>query len=1456
MAKKSDSKQVAEKSIPSPKSEPQRRKTKKKKKRKSGKPTKAELEEYLTVLMFGDKPPHEVSFKFGDGIRKRPPPAIVENDVIVISDTSEDEVPIEDNTPAETSARLLSQTKDKTKRNKRRSNRKPKATRRRKDPPTLVFEEGPAEAYCYRFLDRLYEAPRRPVRHNNQRFRGKDVQQTAEDRRSRREHPYTRPARNSRTDFANKYSTFDLAYRDLEDLMQCLTSRNFRRSGKQQLSMGKKETPREENRFASYQFSRSTMEDINIKDFEVRSQIADMAEELAEQSMSQLLESSGIMNEELGDDLIVLDEESWSASESPTLVPICSSTPGRLRNQPKSNPHSTSSNIVVTCDATASDSQDSVSSGAAIQQKKKLKSVVFMKPLSDVGSKSQNSANLDLGCGSKSQNSANLDLGCGSKSQNSANLDHQRTSSDKSTNHENGYTLNREYKPGYKDNGSESAPEKKETAAKEEIERCDKLESEIELEGKKQTEKCIADINNEFKSKETSRQKEDKNQHDNLLQHVEHDILQSSDASVIIVDDVSFEKTVESERATNVTKPHPPQPSSTYSKTYLDFDGSQKSYHSKEELSTNLQGISGSLQIQRNDKTLVALKDNQQPFSGLQQPMSNQTVDDAKILSSAQLGQTPCEPITQSSETGSKNLKVLSDNDTSSYHPQSDPTPHNFLQQSTSVPVLSKAELSPSQNISDKPHMHQTDTVELHPAQIPNESNTAYVQDSTKQESFGSVLPVKEFHMSVNEIDSKSAEKINTLLAAGSLKETLNIPSSQDNPIDNGHIKYARKSSDLNINTVSTFLADPAQYSHDVSLADKSLDQEGSSKDMSVVAQQSSPQQISTSDIGSSKDMSVVAQQSSPQQISTSDITSTLRKLTSLLSHSLSKPSTQTDKGTQATGSCLEKSQQQNKIGSEIKKEGNVQMEISPPPPPPPPLPSLSSKQKVSSTNKTHKHCAEVDYLLTKFKTDLLRDPRLQGLSKRQRADNRRKDALKSVTRGTIRVVRDIPLEPVENLKEQNVNLEKAGLASYKKASLSYEQSKLDDAVKMQKIGSVKSQQLASEAADSEEKITNGVAPKAAACHEPGPQTPTKDPSDSEDKKIGSVNSQQLTSEAADSEEKITNGVAPEAAACHKPGPQTPTKDPPDSEDNIVLELSRLLDDDESFQDSSINVPFQAECTTPVMFESSFRRSSIDSSSDKVDIRPNSNLDNEKDIVVISSETEADESDTESKKLLHQLDSLSRESSTFISDSADISEAKLDNNNQGFNDAFQGQLKHSQNVKQIPNTNRHPDINKCDKSSDPIDISEEGTKEFITPLTCEIKKKDFSSDNTPENVAMKMSDIDASRTHSNDQRGPDSVYETSKKDCQTSPRTSLKSPSLIKTRLEFPDDLKEANDVSKAKDCDERKIELMKLSNIVPAPNAFEPMTYEDQNANYLFKTQFSKQLRVAAQKIKTIERK
>ena len=344
-----------------------------------------------------------------------------------------------------------------------------------------------------------------------------------------------------------------------------------------------------------------------------------------------------------------------------------------------------------------------------------------------------------------------------------------------------------------------------------------------------------------------------------------------------------------------------------------------------------------------------------------------------------------CLPGSSSVERGTSNIKL------SIYSPQESPLKSQPTHAHAQLAPTSCAHLAPylmSQKEVENLHpYHQTDHVEKSPShqqqhllQIQGKAKVDCLQDSTKKVSSGTVWPIMQECRSVNKIDSKSVEKMNILLAPGGLKGTQDIPSSQDYSTDRGSCtRFARTSSDLDINPVSTFLADPAQYSHDVSLSDKSHSQGGESNDISTAAQQGNPRHITTS-----------------------DFTSSLIKLNSLLHQSLNKSSTQTDDHLQPTGAGLGGSLSQTgqpKAGSQLdpppcthrssmsgnnhsilslkhpretgslkKNEGNRKTVntynsdlvfsalLSPPPPPPLPLSPRSSKQNNLSRSKGKSH--------------------------------------------------------------------------------------------------------------------------------------------------------------------------------------------------------------------------------------------------------------------------------------------------------------------------------------------------------------------------------------------------------------------------------------------------------------------------------------------------------------------
>ena len=139
-------------------------------------------------------------------------------------------------------------------------------------------------------------------------------------------------------------------------------------------------------------------------------------------------------------------------------------------------------------------------------------------------------------------------------------------------------------------------------------------------------------------------------------------------------------------------------------------------------------------------------------------------------------------------------------------------------------------------------------------SQVPSDT-THWQQEYTMRgfynKSCESSLPVKnEHHMSETINKSKSSLKSDShLVQIPGLMESKSTKSLGHSLIvTKSRSKFPRTSSGFDIDTVSTFLADPAQYSHDVSLADKSLSQEGEQKDIPACSQQSSPPNVFNSE--------------------------------------------------------------------------------------------------------------------------------------------------------------------------------------------------------------------------------------------------------------------------------------------------------------------------------------------------------------------------------------------------------------------------------------------------------------------------------------------------------------------------------------------------------------------------------------------------------------------------------
>ncbi|GFN90881.1 hypothetical protein PoB_001738700 [Plakobranchus ocellatus] len=187
--------------------------------------------------------------------------------------------------------------------------------------------------------------------------------QVAQGRKSRRGHPYSRPDKTIANRNARSYSTFDLAYRDLRDLMQCHTSQTFRMAKKQPLKLDAKTMPFPGCRFFSYRFARSALP-INeqqenksesqihpqdIKDFEKRRQMADLAERLTEQILpeAELITPINIV-EDYPEECIVLDETACLApSDSPSRM----LTPVKELEQVNYNPSFFSPNNIIVKDS-------------------------------------------------------------------------------------------------------------------------------------------------------------------------------------------------------------------------------------------------------------------------------------------------------------------------------------------------------------------------------------------------------------------------------------------------------------------------------------------------------------------------------------------------------------------------------------------------------------------------------------------------------------------------------------------------------------------------------------------------------------------------------------------------------------------------------------------------------------------------------------------------------------------------------------------------------------------------------------------------------------------------------------------------------------------------------------------------------------------------------------------------
>ena len=458
------------------------------------------------------------------------------------------------------------------------------------------------------------------------------------------------------------------------------------------------------------------------------------------------------------------------------------------------------------------------------------------------------------------------------------------------------------------------------------------------------------------------------------------------------------------------------------------------------------------------------------------------------------------------------------------------------------------------------------------------------------------------------------------------------------------------------------------------------------------------------------------------------------------------------------------------------------------------------------------------------------RDPRLRPLSKRQRWENSKKKSLKSQASGTIRVVRDIPLEPVEKFKEQEIPLGKAGLLVDKdeEANVVNELTKAtpqnvferDNAVNAQETKSIKENQK-----KMEQGLDNRVASEATGSSEKSTSLETK----MLPKYVDEVNSVA----------KHLTGAIPEATVCSESQAKSATEDPIYSEDNIELELSKLLDeDDKLFQEFARKSPILVKSKMSSVSENSIRQPKIDGSSEKGDmLMTNSNLNTEKDANKIVTNDKSVDSEKKTAKLLHHLDLICKESDKIISDCVDMRESKSKGNDLQCNDAMSESLTHCQDVEHIPNSHEDCDIDKYGRPSSLDDASK--ANHNGPPVTSIMEQTGSSPGCAPENMMMKNSEVDANRSQRKEQTRSDSAFKTTKKDCENTPRVSPKLISLI-SEVECSNDLKESNEASKKKDADETKNELMKTSSsIFVGQRAWEPETHENKKAECLLKTQW-----------------
>ncbi|GFR61980.1 NF-kappa-B-activating protein-like [Elysia marginata] len=205
-----------------------------------------------------------------------------------------------------------------------------------------------------------------------------------------------------------------------------------------------------------------------------------------------------------------------------------------------------------------------------------------------------------------------------------------------------------------------------------------------------------------------------------------------------------------------------------------------------------------------------------------------------------------------------------------------------------------------------------------------------------------------------------------------------------------------------------------------------------------------------------------------------------------------------------------------------------------------------------SPVYKPNPNLSTIESQLLDFNTYPSRDPRLQPPSKRERGENRKKDNLKSRAGRTIRIVKDIPLEPVENFNKHNgfhfkpeFPVNATNLVEEKTTALPKQDVYRSDAVNSQETKSAEGSQNAIK-------------------QETGTKT-TFEPSSSKKEKVPTT---QLTCNIVEANDNVMDSQTSfntEAVAGTVSQEQTEADENQLSEDNIELELSKLLDEGESF---------------------------------------------------------------------------------------------------------------------------------------------------------------------------------------------------------------------------------------------------------------------------------------------------